>query len=389
MPWSNQSGGGGPWGSGGGNNNGGSGGGGGRGPWGGPPGGNTPPDLEELFRRGQDRFKNMVPGGGGGIGALGMGIIAACLILAWALSGFYRVQAGEVGINMLFGNILTKSGPGLSWNYPWPIGSVEKANVTEVNTTTVGNAPGRTSDESLMLTGDENIVDVNFSVQWRVSAKTPEDYVFNMQSPRETVKAVAESSMREAIGRRTIEPILTGDRQAIEDQVKDLMQKALDNYRAGVIVSVVQLQKVDPPSQVIGAFRDVQAARADQERATNEAQIYANGVVPVARGEASRITQSAEAYRDRTVVEAKGQASRFTQVYEAYKAAPDITRQRMYLETMSDLLSGADKIIIDEKSSGGGVVPYLPLDKFMRTTPETPPRPVTGVSPTTGTGVNP
>ena len=370
MPWSNQSGGGGPWGSGGGGGNNG-GGGGGRGPWGGPPGGNTPPDLEELFRRGQDRFKNMVPGGG--IGAFGIGLIGLCLIVAWGLSGFYRVQAGEVGINMRFGNIIGKSVPGLSWNYPWPIGSVEKANVTEVNTTTVGNSPGRTSDESLMLTGDENIVDVNFSVQWRVDAKVPENYLFNLQSPKETVKAVAESAMREEIGKRNIQPILTQDRQSIEDQVKDLMQRTLDGYRAGVVVSIVRLQKVDPPAQVIAAFRDVQAARADQERSTNEAQIYSNTIVPKASGDASKITQDAEGYRDRTVAEAKGQASRFTQVYEAYKTAPDVTRQRMYLETMTDLLAGADKIILDEKA-GGNVVPYLPLDRLQQPSGDQPAR---------------
>jgi len=378
MPWSNQSGGGGPWGSGGGGNNNNGGNGGGRGPWGGPPGGNNPPpDLEELFRRSQDRLKNMVPGGGG-IGLIGVALIAVGLVVAWALSGFYRVQAGEVGINMIFGNITTKSAPGLSWNYPWPIGSVEKANVTEVNITTIGNgsSSSRAADESLMLTGDENIVDVNFSVQWRVSAKSPENFVFNLQSPRETVKAVAESSMREEIGKRNILPILTGDKLAIQQQVQELMQKALDSYKAGVVISVVQLLRVDPPSQVIDSFRDVQAARLDQQRATNEAQLYANRVVPEARGEASQITQASEAYRDRTVAEAKGQASRFNQVYEAYKLAPDITRQRMYLEAMSDILSGAEKIIIDEKSGGNGVVPYLPLDQFMR-----PAQPKPGATP--------
>jgi len=227
-------------------------------------------------------------------------------------------------------------------------------------------------EESLMLTGDENIVDVDFSVLWRISIKPNgvEDYLFNIQQPEGTVKAVAESAMREVIGRSTLQPILTGARQNIESAVQELMQRVLDSYGAGVQIQQVQLQKVDPPSQVIDAFRDVQAARADSERAQNEAQSYANKVVPEARGRAAQITQGAEAYRDQTVAEAKGATSRFLQVYDEYKKAPDVTRQRMYLETMERLFGGTDKIILD---SGGGVVPYLPLDQLTRR-PQNPPQ---------------
>jgi membrane protease subunit HflK len=223
-------------------------------------------------------------------------------------------------------------------------------------------------EESLMLTGDENIVDVDFSVFWMVKPipRGVEDFLFNIQNPEGTVKAVAESAMREVVGRSQIEPILTGARQTIEGGVQDLMQKTLDHYQAGIQVTQVQLQKVDPPAQVIDSFRDVQAARADAERAQNEAQTYANRVVPEARGRVAQVTQAAEAYREQTVAEAKGQTSRFSKVYEEYRKAPDVTRQRMYLETMERLFNGTDKIIINTEGAAGnsGVVPYLPLPEL-------------------------
>ncbi|MDQ0471470.1 FtsH protease activity modulator HflK [Labrys wisconsinensis] len=365
MPWSNQSGGGGPWGGGGG---GGGGKDGGRGPWGGGNGGGPhPPDLEDLLRKSQDRLKNVLPGGDG-IGPRGIAFIVIGLLIAWGLTGWYRVQPDEVGVNLVFGKFQSITPPGLNYNWPYPIGSVEKPAVTRTNSFDVGVRGDalRNNDESLMLTGDENIVDINFSVQWQIDPAKPQNYLFNMEDPDGTVRAVAESAMREAIGRRNIQPILTGERQAIEQQVLDLMQKALDEYQAGVIVRLVQLQKVDPPQQVIDAFRDVQAARADLERLQNEAQTYANRVVPEARGEVAQITQNAEAYRDRTVAEATGQAAAFVKVYDEYKKAPDVTRRRIYLETLSEVLSGADKIIIDDKGSGQGVVPYLPLNELLR-----------------------
>jgi membrane protease subunit HflK len=225
-----------------------------------------------------------------------------------------------------------------------------------------------------MLTGDENIVDVDFSVFWLIKPNGAGDYLFNIQNPEGTVKAVAESAMREVIGRGQIQPILTGARQTIEGEVHDLMQKTLDQYGSGVQVSQVQLQKVDPPAQVIDSFRDVQAARADAERAQNEAQTYANRRIPEARGEAAKVTQAAEAYREQTVAEATGQTARFVKVYEEYKKAPDVTRQRLYLETMERVLGGTDKIIMDG-GNGSGVVPYLPLNELSR---RPAPQPQTG-----------
>jgi membrane protease subunit HflK len=219
-------------------------------------------------------------------------------------------------------------------------------------------------EESLMLTGDENIVDVDFAVFWVVKPQGAGAYRFNISNPEGTVKAVAESAMREVVGRSDIQPILTGARQNIETGVAELMQKTLDSYNSGIQITQVQMQKVDPPAQVIDSFRDVQAARADGERAQNEAQTYANRVIPEARGRSAQITQSAEAYREQTVAEAKGQAARFSKVYDEYKKAPDVTRQRLYLETMERLFGGTDKIIMDPGQNGQGVVPYLPLPEL-------------------------
>jgi modulator of FtsH protease HflK len=226
-------------------------------------------------------------------------------------------------------------------------------------------------EESLMLTGDENIVDVDFTVLWRIKPNGVGDFLFNIQNPEGTVKAVAESAMREVIGRSQIQPILTGARNTTEQAVHELMQKTLDSYGSGVQITQVQMQKVDPPAQVIDAFRDVQAARADLERAQNEAQTYANRVVPEARGKVAQIIQGAEAYREQTVAEAKGQTARFVKVLDEYKKAPEVTRQRIYLETMERLFGGTDKIILDSNANGGtGVVPYLPLSELTRRPPQ-------------------
>jgi len=368
MPWSNQ--GGGPWGSGG-----------GKGPWGsGPqPSGPTPPDLEEFLRRSQDKLRTVLPGGN--LGGKGIALIVLAAIAIWGVSGFFRVDPDELGVVLRFGKFVREVQPGLNYHLPYPIESVLTPTALQIRKIDVGMRVvedarrGSTirdvPEESLMLTGDENIVDVDFSVLWRIKPNGVGDYLFNIQQPEGTVKAVAESAMREVIGRSNIQPILTGARQNIETAVQELMQKVLDDYGSGVQINQVQLQKVDPPSQVIDAFRDVQAARADLERAQNEAQTYANRVVPEARGRAAQITQAAEAYREQTVAEAKGQSSRFLQVYEEYKKAPEVTRQRMYLETMERLFGGTDKIIIDSGVSSG-VVPYLPLDQLTRR-PQTPP----------------
>jgi membrane protease subunit HflK len=359
MSWSN-SGGGGPWKPG------------NPGPWGqgpGSSGGQTPPDLEEFIRRSQQRLKGIIPGGsiGGGLGILAVVLVA---VLLWLASGFYTVSPNEVGLNLVFGKYGGTSAPGLNYNFPYPIGDVIKLAVTDRNSTDVGFVSGSARSgqvsstdvlaESLMLTGDDNIADVKFRVIWQIDPEHPEYYAFNLRHPDETVKAVAESAMREVIGRQQIQYILTSGRKTIEPEVQTLIQNVLTQYKAGVLVLQVQLLSVDPPAQVIAAFRDVTAAQQDQQRLSNEAQGYANKVVPEARGAAAAIRQEAEGYKTQTVQEAAGQASRFDQVYDQYKNAPDVTRERIYLETMESILAGADKTIIDK--TGAGVLPVLPLD---------------------------
>jgi membrane protease subunit HflK len=377
MPWTNQGGGGGgPWGSGG-----------GKGPWGSGPQqqGPTPPDLEEILRRGQDRLRRFLPGGS--LGGRGFALLALAVIVLWGFSGFFRVEPDELGVVMRFGKEVREVQPGLNYHLPYPIETVLTPKALRVNKIDIGmrevesarrNGGTTTRDvpeESLMLTGDENIVDVDFSVLWKVKPTGVGQFLFNIQNPEGTVKAVAESAMREVIGHSEIQPILTGARQTIETAVQDLMQRTLDAYGAGILVQQVQMQKVDPPQQVIDAFRDVQAARADLERSVNEAQTYANRVVPEARGKVATIIQSAEAYRQQTVAEATGQTSRFLKIYEQYKKAPDVTRLRMYLETMERVLGSTSKVIVDTKEGAQGVVPYLPLGDLSLTQPNRVPRP--------------
>ncbi len=369
MPWSNQGGGG--WRSGGGG-----------GPWGGSPqgsgggggGGSQPPDLEEILRRSQDRLRGAFPGGSFGGKALVLGGLV--LVAVWAASGFYRVEPDEQGVVTRFGQFVEMTQPGLNYHLPWPVEAVQTPKVTRVNRVDIGFRvfeEGRTEavrdvpEESLILTGDENIVDVDVAVFWLI--KDAPNYLFNIQRPDASVKAVAESAMREVIGRSQLQPILTQARAVTEGAVLDLMQETLDEYGAGIEITQVQLQKVDPPADVIDAFRDVQAARADQERLRNEAQAYANRVVPEARGEGAQIIEAATAYRDRTIAEAEGQADRFTMVYEEYAQAPEVTRQRLFLETMERVLGETDKILIDDAAGGSGVVPYLPLNELQRQRP--------------------
>jgi membrane protease subunit HflK len=360
MPWSNEGGNGGSWKPS------------GPGPWGPKPGG-TPPDFEEFLKRGQEKIKQWMPGSGG-VG--GRSVLALALVgtIIWLLSGVYTVGPNEVGLNKIFGRYIGKTGPGLHYNFPLPVGSIEKLQVTDRNTTNIGFAFRQDArelnaqvqldlpEESLMLTGDENIADVKFVVIWQIDPVRPEDYAFNISNQRDTVKAVAESAMREVIGRGQIQRILTAERQVIETDVQELMQKVLNGYKSGILVLQVQLQSVDPPEQVIAAFKDVTAAQQDQNRLRNEAEAYANRVVPEARGKAAAIVQEAEGYKLQTVAEATGQVSRFNQIYEQYKKAPEVTRERLYLETMERVLGGMDKIILDQSGGQGqGVVPYLPL----------------------------
>lgn len=359
MPWDNQngSGGGNPWGSG---NRGGN-----KSPQG--------PDFDKWMKDNQEKLTKMIPGGGGS----GVVLILIGLLVIWGLSGFYRVQADEQGVVMRFGKFHTQTSPGLNYHLPFPIETVQTPKVTLVNRVDIGmrggSDDGRTTrlstldvpEESLMLTGDENIVDVDFSVFWLINNAA--DYLFNIQNPAGTVKAVAESTMREIVGQNDIQPILTEQRQSTEDQVRELMQKTLDGYGAGITITQVKMQKVDPPTAVIDSFRDVQAARADQERARNEANAYANRVVPEAQGEAVRIRREAEAYREQTISESEGQASRFAAIYNEYQDASDVTRQRLFLETLEKVMEKSDKVIIEQSGSGGtGVVPYLPLDQLRK-----------------------
>ncbi|MDP4005320.1 FtsH protease activity modulator HflK [Methylobacterium sp. NEAU K] len=380
MPWSNQSGGGGggPWGRPGGN---------GGGPWGG--GGKTPPNLEDLLRRGQDRLRGLIPGGGGtgggyGGGSTGLGggrsaaVIAALAVAVWLATGFYTVYPRQVGIETIFGRYVGTKGEGLRYNFPYPIGGVVKPDVGSQNSVQIGfrSGPGGQGrsrdvpDESLMLTGDENIVDLDFEVQWRVNPLKASDFVFNLQNPEGTIKAISESAMREVIGRRNIQAILTNEQSSIAQEVKEMVQKALDEYGAGVRIEVVQLVSVNPPPEVRPAFIDVNAAQQDADTAQNEAKTYASREVPQARGKASQIVQQAEAYRTKATADATGQAERFSEVYASYKAAPAISRERLFLETMEKVLGSVNKVIIDQNgaqqgtANAGAVLPVLPLSEF-------------------------
>jgi membrane protease subunit HflK len=320
-----------------------------------------------MLRRSQERLKRILPSnfGGPGFGAGGLAIVALAIVAVWLMSGIYVVSASEQGVVLRFGAFTARTAPGINYHLPWPIETVHIVDVTHPRQITIGDRPGeRSSDETeniaqegLMLTGDENIVNVNFVVYWVI--KDAANYLFNVDHPDAAIKAVAESAMREVVGKSPIEPILTENREPIQVEVRDLMQKTLDVYGAGVSVTDVKMQKVDPPDEVLDAYRDVQAARTDQERMRNEAEAYANKIIPEARGKAARIVQEGQAYKQRVIAEASGEAKRFLSVYEEYRKAPEVTRKRMYLETMSGILAGSNKVLIDENAKG--VVPYLPL----------------------------
>jgi len=370
MPWNNQGGG---W-----QGGGGPGQGGGQGPWGGRPGGGQqPPDLEELLRRSQEKVKKFFPGGGGGLGSNRKAwvIIPLALVAIWLASGFYRVEPAEQGVVLRFGAWDRTTQPGLNWHFPTPIESVLTPEVTRVNRVEVGfrstNEAGRDGanrdvpNESLILTGDENIVDINFVMLWQI--KDAGEFLFNIRDPEQTVKAVAESVMREIIGETPFAEATTEARGQIEVQAREQVQATLDAYGAGILINQVQLQKVDPPGEVIDAFRDVQRAQADRERAQNEAETFANDILPRARGEAERLVQESQAYRQEVVADAEGDAQRFLAVYNEYAKAPDVTTRRIYLETMEQVLRDMNKVVIDGGAGGSpGVVPYLPLPELER-----------------------
>jgi membrane protease subunit HflK len=367
MFWQSQ--GGGPWGSGprGGGPWGGNRGSGGSGPRGRGP---QPPDFEELLRRGQDRFRRVLPGGFGT--GTGIAIVVIAILVIWLASGFYRVNPDEVGVVLRFGAYNRTTQPGLNYHLPVPIEKALTPSVTRVNRTEIGyrSAEGTSAvrtvaarqvpEEALMLTGDENIVDINFTVFWVI--KDAQAYLFNIRDPDATVKSAAESAMREVVGETPIAQALSEGRGKIETDTQHLLQGILDAYRAGIEVTQLQLLKVDPPAPVIDAFRDVQRALADRERLRNEAESYRNDIVPRARGAATAIKQEAEAYRQEIIARAQGDADRFTSVYHAFKAAEDVTVQRLYLETMEEILKNSNKVIIDKSAEGAnGVLPYLPL----------------------------
>jgi modulator of FtsH protease HflK len=373
MPWQhNKTGGGGPWGGGGGGSGGGGGGGGG-GPWGRGPsagggGGQRPPDFEEILRRGQDRFRRVLPGGFGS--GRSLTLIAIVAVILWMLSGIYVVEPYEQGVEMRFGKWTDTTGPGLHFNWPTPIGSVETPRVTVTNRVEVGfrtaadGARGRDiAPESLMLTGDENIIDIQFVVFWKI--RDAGKFLFNIYDPEGSVHSVAEAAMREIVGQAPFEYVRTQGRSDVQDQAKILIQRVLDAYGAGIEVINVELQKVDPPAEVIEAFRDVQAARADKEKSINEAQAYYNEVTQRAEGQAQEIIKQAEGYKEEKIAIAKGDAQRFISVYDEYAKAKDLTKRRIYLETMEQVLKDIDKILIDN-DGGGDAVPYLSLNELIR-----------------------
>jgi membrane protease subunit HflK len=342
-------------------------------PWGSQGGGNgrgQGPDIDNVIRDLQNKFKGFIPGSF--FGKLGPAVILLALVLIWLASGFYRVLPDEQGVVLQFGKYTTTTQPGLNYHFPYPIERVLTPKVTKVNRVEIGyrqSPDNRTTqirdvpEESLMLTGDENIVDIDFSVFWIINDAGK--FLFNVQVPELTIKSAAETSMREVIGQSKIQSIFTEGRTEIEDKARVLIQSILDDYEAGVTITQVQTQKADPPNEVIDSFRDVQAARADLERQRNEAEAYANDIIPRARGEAEEILQNAEGYKQKVIADSEGKAARFLSIQSEYAKAPVVTKQRIFYETMESVFGDMDKIIID-KDSGQGVLPYLPLPEISK-----------------------
>ena len=375
-----------------------------RGPWGGGGGGprgpgGQPPDLDEVIARVQGFLRGFSPFGGGGGGRRGTGtgfpsgrgaaIIGVLAVGAWLASGFYRVQPDEQGVVLRFGAFNRTTFPGLNYHVPWPVEAVLRPAVTRINRVEIGYRSGNTDarptrgvtgatrlvpEESLMLTGDENIIDIDCAVFWRV--RDAGAFLFSTRNPGYTVKSAAESVMREVIGRTPIQPALTDARAQIEASVLRGVQAIVDQYGSGVEITQVQLQKVDPPNGVIESFRDVQRANTDGDRMRNEAQSYHNDIVPRARGDAARLVAEADGARQVSIAQSQGEAKRFLSVLQAYQASRDVTMQRLYLETMQDILTHTPTVIVDDQLKG--VVPFLPLNDVGRTPP---PRATPGPNP--------
>lgn len=360
MPWNNQSGG--PWG-------GGNGSGGGGGPWGQGPQGprgpqNTPPDLEAMIRRGQDRLKRVLPGGGGSAGAPALwGLAALVLVGFWLFESIYTVQPDEQAVELRFGRPKPDlSQPGLHFRW-WPIETVEKAGTSE-RLVTVGGGSREGGNSGLMLSGDQNIVNVQFSVAYRVS--DPQAYLFRVSDPDDMLRRVAESAMREAVGRRPAQDIFRDDRQGIADSVRSIVQASLDEYGAGLTVNAISIEDAAPPREVADAFEEVQRAEQDEDRFVEQSNQYSNKVLGQARGQAAQVQEEAAAYKNRVVQEAQGEAQRFVSVYDEYVKAPEVTRQRLFIETMEKVLGDAQKVIVEGGNGGQNVVPYLPLPGLQR-----------------------
>ena len=339
------------------------------------------PEIDELVKKGQERLRVLMGGrgGNGGTGGSGggggggkfpvtrgtIGLAAVGAAVLWAMASFYTVKPEEQSVELFLGEYYATGQPGLNFA-PWPFVTAEVIPVTREQTEDIG-VGGRGSDAGLMLTGDENIVDIDFQVVWNIN--DPAKFLFNLRDPRPTIRAVSESAMREIIAQSDLAPILNRDRGVIASRLQDLIQATLDSYDSGVNIIRVNFDKADPPEPVIAAFRDVQAAEQERDRLQNVADAYANRVLAEARGEAAQILEQAEGYRARVVNEAEGEASRFSAVLEEYRNAPEVTRKRLYLETMEEVLGRVDKIILDENSGNGngqGVVPYLPLNELRR-----------------------
>ena len=335
------------------------------------------PDIDELMKKGQDQLRVLMGGRGGdggqtggrgpsggsagpsfGRGSILLGLIAAAVL--WAMVSFYTVKPEEQSVELFLGEYSSTGEPGLNFA-PWPLVTAEVIPVTREQTEDIG-VGGRGSEAGLMLTGDENIVDIDFQVVWNIS--DPKEFLFNLRDAQLTIRAVSESAMREIIAQSELAPILNRDRASIADRLKDLIQETLDSYNSGVNIVRVNFDKADPPNEVIDAFRDVQAAEQERDRTQKQADAYANQVLAGARGEAAQVLEEAEAYRALVVNQAQGEASRFSAVLAEYQKAPEVTRKRLYLETMEQVLGRVDKVIIDESQGGQGVVPYLPLNEL-------------------------
>lgn len=287
------------------------------------------------------------------------------VVALWLLSGFYQIQPSEQGVVTRFGAYAYTTDAGLHYHLPYPVENVFKVNTTRERSINLGvvenlRNPAKSFTESHMLTGDENIVDINLTVVWRI--KDAKDYLFNMRSPDTTVQVAAQSVLREIVGQSEMQPIITGDRGKVEDDTKEELQKVLNEFGSGIEIVRVKLQKADPPKQVVDAFNEVQRAKADMERFKNEAEAYRNEIIPKARGEAAQKLQDAEAYKAAVVNKAQGEADRFNSVYQAYAAGKTVTAKRMYLETMEDIVKQSDKVIIDPSAKGGNVLPLLQLN---------------------------